>query len=357
MIELYAKRRDLLRQSMRDCGLDAVLISYAANRYYLSGFELHDVQANESSGRLIISANGEDYLVTDPRYKDAALKLWPEKYVEIYNRDSVQTIAKVLRKCGLRIGLEIDAISQGFFKSLVKASVGLSFEPCDGLVEGLRIIKGPDEIAALEKSFALNHAMLAWLPGVLKEGQTEREIAWLIERYFREHGAEELAFPSIVAIDQNAALPHAIPTERKLTPECLVLVDVGCRVNDYCSDQTRTFWFGEHPTDRFKETVELVQLAQSEAMQMMRPGVKMSDVYAKARSVFAKVGKELAFTHGLGHGVGLETHEDPSLSYKREELLAEGMVVTVEPGLYYPDWGGVRWEYTVIVEKDGVRQL
>ncbi|MBQ7738482.1 MAG: aminopeptidase P family protein [Desulfovibrionaceae bacterium] len=357
MISPYAKRRDALRRMMQTCGLDAVLINYAANRYYLSGFELHDVQSNESAGYLVISASGEDYLATDPRYTEVALKVWPKEYLEIYRRNAPQALAKVLRKCGVRIGIETAAMNLVFFQSLQKEQKGLAFVPCNGLVEELRLFKDEEEFQALEQSFVLNHAMLDWLPNELRAGQTEREVAWLIECYFREHGASELAFPSIVAFNENAAMPHAIPTDKVLTPESLVLVDVGCRVQDYCSDQTRTFWFGDHPSTKFQETVDLVRRAQSTAMQMMKPGVLMCDVYAAARSVFEEVGEEEAFTHGLGHGVGLETHEMPSLSPHIKDVLEPGMVITVEPGLYYPDWGGVRWEYTVVVGPDGVTQL
>ena len=357
MTQLYAKRRDKLRKLMQNLGLDAVLISYAANRYYLSGFELHDVQANETAGRLIISASGEDYLATDPRYTEAAAAVWPKEYVVTYTQDSAHTLARLLCKCGARIGVEMNVLTFAFFKELARSEPRLIFVSCDGLVDELRVVKDETEIAALEESFALNHALLKWLPNNLKCGQTEREIAWMIESYFREHGASELAFPSIVAINQNAAKPHAMPGDTRLTEDCLLLIDIGCRVNDYCSDQTRTIWFGDHPSKRFTETLELVKAAQSAAINMMRPGVIMRDAYAAARAVFEEHGVASAFTHGLGHGVGLETHEMPSIGPRRDDELVEGMVVTVEPGLYYPEWGGVRWEYTVIVEEDGVRQL
>ena len=226
------------------------------------------------------------------------------------------------------------------------------------LVEELRVIKDADEIKALERSFALNHAMLRWLEeSQLQPGRSEAELAWAIEKYFRDNGASELAFPSIVAVDQNAALPHAIPGEKKLPDNGLVLVDVGCRVDGYCSDQTRTFWVGDAPHKEFRETMKLVRDAQQAALDKMRPGLPLHEAYTLARGVFEKAGVEAWFTHGLGHGVGLETHEAPSLGRRGDKVLQEGMVVTVEPGLYYPQWGGIRWEYTVLITADGNRIL
>ena len=357
MDDIYALRRDRLRALLRRKGLDAVLIRYAANRFYLSGFELHDTQLNESSGSLIISADGRDWLVTDPRYEAEAGRLWPSENIAIYRHDSTRELSRLLRMSGIRIGLETETTGHAFAGKLASCSTGLSFEAADGLVESLREIKDAGETAAIEASFALNHTLLLWLEKELRPGATEAEISWKIERFFRENGASELAFASIVAVDANAAKPHAIAGDTRLHEDCLVLVDVGCRVQNYCSDQTRTFWVGEHPSERFAETVELVRRAQREAIAMMRPGVVMSDVYRKAVQVFESEGKAKAFTHGLGHGVGLETHEKPSLSSRCDEVLREGMVVTVEPGLYYPDWGGVRWEHTVLVVEDGVRVL
>ena len=229
----------------------------------------------------------------------------------------------------------------------------LALEAADGLVEALRVVKDNDEIEALRASFRLNHAMLDWVRDKLVPGRSEQEVSWDIERYFREHGASELAFANIVAVGPNAALPHAVPGGDRIGENCPVLLDIGCRVQDYCSDQTRTFWVGDAPTDEFRRTLEQVQAAQKAALAVLRPGLPMCDAYAAARRVFEKAGVEKYFTHGLGHGVGLETHEAPSLNPRRSDPLRAGMVVTVEPGLYYPQWGGVRWEHTALITEDG----
>ena len=357
MKQTYAARRENLRRAMRARGLDALLVSHAANRYYLSGFELHDPQCNESAGRLVITADGRDWLATDARYADAAARLWDAESIFIYGGDGVEDLYALLRRCGGRVGLEASSVSLAFVRALSQTGPGLCLEAADGLVEDLRLIKDADEIAALEKSFALNHKMLHWVAGELTPGRSESDLSWAIERFFRENGASELAFANIVAVGKNAALPHAVPGTDQITENCPVLIDVGCRVDAYCSDQTRTFWVGEAPTPDFSRTLELTRAAQEAALKAMRPGLPLAEAYALARNVFVQAGVAQAFTHGLGHGVGLETHEAPSLSPRANGVLNPGMTVTVEPGLYYPQWGGVRWEYTVLVEEDGVRIL
>ena len=358
--ERYAARRDRLRRLMAKRGLDALLVSRAPNRFYLSGFELHDPQCNESAGRLVITADGRDWLATDARYTDAAARLWDTERIFQYGGDVAGDLARLLRRSGARAGFEAAGVSCAFARELA-ARCGRfpALVAADGLVEKLRLVKEPCEVAAMERSFALNHRLLAHVEEGLAagrwHGRDERALAWDIERFFRENGAEGLAFASIVAFGANGALPHAIPGETRLPEQGAVLVDVGCRVDAYCSDQTRTFWVGDAPAREFSRTLALVREAQEEAMAVMEPGMALADVYAAARAVFARAGVEARFTHGLGHGVGLETHEAPSLSPRATGALLPGMTVTVEPGLYYPEWGGVRWEHPVLVTGDGVR--
>lgn len=356
MDAVFFTRRERLRRAMRARGLDALLISQAANRFYLSGFELHDPQCNESAGRIIITADGRDWLATDSRYLDAARRLWDDARIFLYRGDAAADLRKLLRQVGTRIGLEANGVSLAFARALADAP-GLYCEACDGLVETLRRTKDAQEVAMIEKSFALNHSLLRHIKNELEPGRSEADISWRIERFFRENGAEELAFPSIVAAGANAALPHAIPGQDCIHEDSPLLIDTGCRLDHYCSDQTRTFWVGEKPTDAFRRALDLTRQAQTAAIEGMRPGLPLKDAYALAYNVFAAAGEEKAFTHGLGHGVGLETHESPSLSPRAEGVLEPGMVVTVEPGLYYAPWGGVRWEYAVLVEEDGVRIL
>ncbi|MFV0349081.1 MAG: M24 family metallopeptidase [Halodesulfovibrio sp.] len=351
----FAERRDKLRALMHEKQLDALFVSHEANRFYLSGFELHDPQKNESSGYLIICADGSDWLCTDSRYKDAAARLWDVDRVFIYTGRSASEMNGLMRKLRLgKIGFEAKSLSVSFFEQL---SEDLSMERADGLVEKLRVIKEPEEVERMRRSCGLNHRLMQAVPSFCRPGRTKADVAWDIEKFFRENGASGLAFDSIVAVGPNAALPHAIPGADVITENCPVLIDVGCRVDDYCSDQTRTIWVGDRPTPEFSQTMAQVRAAQDAAIRVIRPGMKVADVYACARKVFEEAGVAQFFTHSLGHGVGLETHEAPGVSPRVEAELKPGMIITVEPGLYYPEWGGIRWEYMVLVTEDGAEVL
>lgn len=357
LLHRLEERRERLRAEMYKRNLNSLLVYHAANRYYLSGFELHDPQCNESAGFLVIMANGDDWLFTDARYFDAAKRLWNNNNIYIYKNDTkIKELSLLLNKIlpnEGNIGYEANTLSVNFFEILVEYLDAITPIPADGTVEALRVIKDCSEIELIKKSCQLNHQLMSWVPSILLAGESETSIAWKIEKFFRGNGASELSFPAIVACGHNAALPHAIPSQHvQLEKEQVVLVDAGARIYDYCSDQTRTLWFGDNPTENFLRTLEFVQEAQYRGIKAIRPGVMAKDVYAAAYKFFETQGVEKAFTHNLGHGVGLEVHEAPNLGPKSTTVLKPGMVITVEPGLYYPDWGGVRWEHMVLVTED-----
>lgn len=353
--DVFAKRREALRARMYALGLDALLISYPPNRFYVSGFELHDSQCHESAGHVCITAHGHDWLCTDSRYADAAKRLWDQNFIFIYKHNIASQLRTLLQQeVGGRIGVEQHILSANTVRALGQ---GLSLHGAQGLVEQMRLIKEPDEIAALQRSAKLNHRLMEWLYPRLTPGRTEAEISWDIEVYFREHGATELAFSNIVATGKNAALPHYSPGPVVLPDEGPVLIDVGARVDNYCSDQSRTFWVGNTPTPDFMVTMQIVRTAQEAVLAQLRPGMTVSQAYAVAYNAFAEEGVQESFTHALGHGIGLATHEAPSLNPHFHTVIKPGMVMTVEPGLYYPEWGGVRRECMVLVEEDGVRIL
>lgn len=353
----FADRREKLRPLLKAEGLDALVVSLDANRYYLSGFELHDPQTNESAGLLLITASGRDYLLTDSRYLDAARRLWAEDGIFIYGGDTRAEIRDFIagRVTGT-VGIEAGAMKVGLFLALQEAP-GLTLKPLGGLVEKLRVIKEPEEIEIMRRSCAVNHIVCEATPSFLVPGRTEAEVAWDIEKCFRDNGCSELSFASIVAAGPNGALPHAIPGRDPVPENGPMLVDIGGRLDDYCSDQTRTFWVGEKPSDVFRRTMDLVREAQRLAIEAMKPGAPLIDPYRAAMAHFEENGEGTYFTHSLGHGVGLETHEPPRLGLRSENVLRPGMVVTAEPGLYYPEWGGVRWEYMVLITKDGCEVL
>ena len=208
----FLERREKLRALFPEKGLSALLVSHAANRFYLSGFELHDPQCNETAGWLLITKDeggATDLLLTDPRYEDAAKRLWPEEQIYIYSsagRDKTRQFIK--SRVGGTIGVESRSLNIETFRFLAQ---DLALEPTVGLVEQLRIIKEPEEVITLERSISLNHQVMRRAPDMLVPGTTEMDVSWEVEKAFREIGATELSFPSIVAVGPNAALPHHIP--------------------------------------------------------------------------------------------------------------------------------------------------
>ncbi len=351
----YERRRENVRKVLKDRGHPPLLVNFAANRYYLSGFELHDPQCNETAGWLIINPDGRDILLTDPRYLDAARRVWNEEDIFIYSGRKYDALRDFFKSNGIN-RLSYDPKSVNIFEH-EKLTELCELKPVSGIVEDLRLIKDEDEIRLMEESCALNHKVYELLEPKLQEGMTEYEISWEVEQLFRNNGASELAFPSIVGIGPNAALPHAIPGNDKLKDGDLVLIDMGGRMGDYCSDQTRTFWVGDTPSERFLTVRDQVQEAQMAAINTLRPGLPIQHAYHTAKAVFEKYGVEKYFTHSLGHGIGLETHEMPSVSPIAKGELKPGMIITIEPGLYYPDWGGIRWEYMVLITEDSCRIL
>ncbi|WP_147819772.1 M24 family metallopeptidase [Salidesulfovibrio onnuriiensis] len=353
--KIFEQRRENLKRKLADKKLPALLVSHAANRYYLSGFELHDGQCNESSGWLVITADGDDYLFTDPRFTDAAKLHWNEDGIVIYSDKKHQTVGEFLKGKGVAtLGFDPEVTSLYDHEGL-RPFVELTSQR--GIVEELRLHKDEEEIRRMDASIALNHKIMDEIRQYLVPGVTEKEIAWQIEKMFKDNGAEEMAFSSIVGVGPNAALPHAIPGETKLREGELVLIDTGCRLNDYNSDQTRTFWVGDNPSERFQQVLEWVQGAQQAAIDIMRPGVSLYAPWKASWDYFDKLGVAEYFTHGLGHGVGLETHEPPRMSRVAKGVMEPGMIITVEPGLYWPDWGGIRWEHEVLITEDGCRVL
>ena len=354
-LDTFAQRRDALRDLLRRDGLPALLVSLAANRFYLSGFELHDGQCNETSGWLVICADGRDFLFTDPRFTDAAKRVWDETGLFIYSGRKYDEIGAFLKGQGISaMGFEPRALHLYDHDKLREHA---ELTAADGLVEELRVIKDEEEIQLMEASCALNHRVMRDVQERLRVGATEADVAWEVEKLFREGGATSLSFSTIVGVGPNAALPHAQPGGDVIRENSLVLIDCGGRLHGYCSDQTRTFWVGDTPSDRFLKVRDQVRTAQKKAIAILRPGLTFKEAYMAAWKSFDEEGVAAQFTHGLGHGVGLETHEPPRLSNFADGVLRPGMIVTVEPGLYAPDWGGVRWEHEVLITQDGCRTL
>jgi len=356
LTQIGKNRLARLRAKLQHQAFDTFMVLQLENRRYLSGFTAEDAQFDESAGALLITPE-QQILATDSRYETQARIEAPEFEIYRYKKGLASSLPEILSKLRTkRLGFESARLSylqfQKFQEHLRKETLTVSLVPTENLVEELRMTKEPQEIEAIKKSLAISESVFEIIVNTLRVGTTERELAWAIEKGLRESGAESVAFPPIVASGPNAALPHAIPTHRPIGQEEPILFDWGARLKGYCSDISRTIVLGS-PDDTFKKVYQVVQDAQSIAIEAMKPGVSTQAVDKIARDHIAAEGFGDHFGHGLGHGVGLATHEKPNLSPIRPMNLKVGMVTTVEPGIYIPGWGGVRLENMVVVKGDG----
>lgn len=357
---VFQKRLETLRERMADAGADTLWIVQPENRRYLSGFKAGDMSLTESSGSLLINAR-ERFLITDSRYAEEARREAGDFEIVVFRRGLLEMLLELLEGLGTRVlGFEPDYLSWRLHRDLSRGLRRLSkpvrLKPLNETVEDLREIKIRPEVRAMRAASELMARILGEVIDRLEPGRSEREIAWEIEGLAREAGAEGLAFPAIVASGPNGALPHAVPTDRRIRAREPIVMDVGLRVDGYCCDMTRTV-FLDAPVPRFKKIYRTVRQAQRAGLDAIRPGVESTLPDKAARDVIREAGFGEYFGHSLGHGVGLAAHERPRLGPLKPSRLRQGMVVTVEPGIYLPGKGGVRLEEMVVIEKGGPRIL
>jgi len=360
---IYSKRLAALRQRLEETSMgdsDTAWVIHPENRRYLSGFKAEDTQFTESSGSLLIN-NARSLLVTDSRYVLEAEKEAINFEVQILKQGLVEDLPGLIQGMGTRkLGFEENYLTwglhKGFTEKLKTLSPQVDLVPLNGLVEEMREVKDEEEIKAIEDAADLISEIFNEIIAKLKPGMTEKEVAWEIEDLARHGGAESLSFPSIVASGPNSALPHAVPTDRKLGSKEPVIIDAGVRLNGYCSDMTRTVFLGG-PGEDFRVIYRTVRHAQIAALKEVRPLVDSTHLDGIARGVISEAGFGEYFGHGLGHGVGLAVHERPKVGPRDPVKLKKGMVFTVEPGIYIPGKGGVRLEEMVLVEDKGPRIL
>ncbi len=348
-----------VRKILQEKNLDALLVSQPENRRYLSGYSAPDNGIQESSGFLLITQDHSPCLLTDSRFALQAEAEADGFYLHVYRRGLLEALEELLPVLLVRsLGFEADYLLYDTYRRLQELAgrFAVRLEATNSLVEELRVVKDAAELDLIRKSSRLNDQVFAQVYRQIAPGRSEREIARLIDSTMLEMGAEKPSFGTIVAFGENAAKPHAVPSERRLREGEPVLIDMGLVLNGYCSDMSRTVVLGE-PDPLFIERLRLVRAAQVAAIAAIRPGVTGVEVDAVARRVLREGGYAEAFGHGLGHGVGLAVHEAPRLSPYGQTPLAAGMVVTVEPGLYLADWGGIRLENMVIVTEDGAELL
>jgi len=357
---VFATRLAALRKRLEHLPVDFVWVIQPENRRYLSGFKAEDMQLTESSGSLLIGRQGA-YLLTDSRYATEAQKEAHDFEVITLEKGLGESLPQVLVRLGARsVGFEEEYVTCALFrelsKRLRKLSPPIKLTRLKGVVEGMRQVKDREEIKAMEKSSNLMTEILQEIISSLEPGRTEKEIAWQIEGLAKEGGAESLAFPSIVASGPNSALPHALPTNRKIKVKEPITLDVGLKLDGYCCDMTRTI-FLDGPGRKFKKIYRTVRRAQLVALEKIHPGANSNEPDAAAREVINEAGFGEFFGHALGHGVGLAPHEGPRLGPHNPVKLVQGMVVTDEPGIYIPGKGGVRLEEMLVIEKHGARIL
>ncbi|HST88036.1 MAG TPA: Xaa-Pro peptidase family protein [Ktedonobacterales bacterium] len=362
-VTTYTDRVERLRAALHAQNLDAILVTNPENRRYLSGFTGHDSGA-DSAGALVITGDAVT-LITDGRYIEQAATECPGLRVVKRDGQFASTAATAIAEAGIdRLGFEATHVTVALRDDLdaalaEKAGQGrVSLAATRNLIEPLRAVKDGDEIAAIERAVAITDETFTYLCGYLRPGLTEREVAHEIERYMREQGADGMAFAPIVASGPNAALPHAVPTERAIQLGEPITIDMGARYNGYCADMTRTVCLGE-PGPEAQAIYDAVLRAQEACEAELAPGMSGKAADAAAREVLEASGYGEQFLHSTGHGLGLEIHEDPRLSKHatEEQKLEPGMAITIEPGVYVAGWGGVRIEDTAIVTADGIRVL
>lgn len=356
MVKLRLAR---LRALLRKENLDGLLVTLPANRRYLSGFLPDDGQWGESSGALLIT-QGDALIFTDFRYQLSAQEQAACFTTRIYRRGMAAELAPLVSELRLkRLGFEAEALLVDQKMRLEEALKGVELVPTRGLALGLRRLKDPAEMKAMRQALAIMEQALKQVLALDIVGRSERELALMLNRLVEDMGADGPAFPPIVASGPNGAEPHAEPGPRIIERGEPVIFDVGAKFQGYASDMTRTVVAGglEAADERFRQIYAIVRQAQLAALAGIRPGMTGVEADQIARQIIAASGHGQRFGHSLGHGVGLNTHESPSLSPGSKDILEPGMVFTIEPGIYLPGWGGVRLEQMALMTKDGCQLL
>jgi len=341
-------RLDRLRERFDDAGVDSLLVSSGPNVRYLTGFS--------GSSSAVYVGRDEAILFTDSRYTLQARD-------EVAGA-SVRTItgppmlaARGAANGARRLGIEAGHMTVATYEAVRAGGRAPALVATWGLVEGLRAVKDEAEVGAIESSVRLNSMAFEKALPAIRAGAAEVEVAAAIEHAMRTMGADGPAFESIVASGPRGAQPHARASSRRIRGGEPVVIDIGAMLGGYASDMTRTVFVGE-PDERGVRVYTAVLEGLRRAQSAVRAGARAADVDAAARAAVAEAGfAGEAYQHGTGHGVGLEVHEAPGVGRGSDGILAAGMVVTIEPGVYVPDWGGVRIEDVVLVEEAGCRVL
>jgi len=341
----HKKRTDRFR---RFAEVDCLIILDESNIRYLTGF-------TGSDGAFLVGADWMTLLVDGRYVTQAGLETRNLEIIEFKNR--AETIAAIFQERGARfIGFEPAAVSYGEYLRLCDSLPQATLRPLSGRLDFLRAVKDAEEVGEIKKAIRVAEKALTDVMSLIKPGIMEAELAVELEYRMRCGGAERMSFETIVATGPDAALPHATPGRRRVALGDFLLIDYGAVVNGYHSDETRTFCVGR-ASERQQEAYRLVLEAHDRTLGAIRAGVSCGEIDRIARSFLAEKGMARYFSHGTGHGVGLEIHEAPRLAAGKADVLEAGMVVTVEPGVYFPGEWGIRIEDMALVESDGCEIL
>jgi Xaa-Pro aminopeptidase len=343
----FASRRNRLRSLVKQAEADALLVTNFKNVTYLTGFTGDD--------SFLLVTESSETLISDKRYTTQLDQECPGLKLEIRGPGErmVPVTTSVVERAGIkRLGIEAESATVSLERSLAKALSNIELVPTDSLVERLRIVKDKDEIEQTRRACRQAERAYEVVRALLTPEMTELDVAAELEYQARRFGAKALSFPAIVAAGPRAALPHATPTAAKLKSSDFLLVDWGANSGLYMSDLTRIIVTGKI-SPKLRKVYGVVLTAQLAAINAIRPGVTCEQVDRVARKIISKARFGRAFGHGLGHGTGLEIHEAPRLAAGQKSKLRAGMIVTVEPGIYLPGWGGVRIEDDILVTRTG----
>ena len=354
------QRLQRLREKLDTHKLDAAFISSPetaspVNRRYLSGF-------TGTSAYLLITRD-DATIATDFRYWEQVQQQAAGFRLYKAQGGMEQWLPGLLQGLGgQRLAFESAHVSHHSYRAIRKVIQGLpeaerpKLVPTTNLVEGLRLIKDAEELAALQAAIDLGDDAFQHTAERVEPGWTEKQLAWEIEKYIREHGGERLSFETLVGGNERGAMPHCFPTDRVLKKGDGIVIDMGVALDGYMSDLTRTIFLGK-PDDKFKRIYDIVLAAQQTATELVEAGMTGDQAHMLAHNVIDEAGHGDDFGHGLGHGIGLQVHEAPRLGKSSTDTLADGMVFTIEPGIYLTGWGGVRIEDIVVLQDGRARVM
>lgn len=338
-----------LRKVMEREQLEALWITNALNRRYLTGF-------TGSSGYVLVTRQ-KAFLLTDFRYTTQAAEQAPGFEIVQHGPSVADSLKELLSGEGIKeLGFEEASMVFSTYRALERDLHPVKLVPVGGLVEELRLYKDDGELELMKQAADLADRTYLHMLEVLKPGVTEWDMALELETFMRKHGAAGTSFDTIVASGERSALPHGVASSRVIQRNEFVTMDFGAYMNGYCSDITRTVFIGE-PTPKHREIYDIVLEAQLHTLEFLRPGMTGREADALARDIITRYGYGEQFGHSTGHGLGLEVHEEPRVSKLSDTVLKPGMVVTVEPGIYIPGFGGVRIEDDVVITENGAKRL